>query len=99
MVELSQSHYGHFIVLKCLEYSTPELRNQLIDEFTGFYSKLLRHRVISEYFPNSVIRKQQELLNTYMDNMRTHYKERIYFLSSMALIFSFYLRFLPQLPF
>lgn len=44
-VKLSQSNYGHFLVMKSIKYASQKDRSMIISEFFGNVTRMLSHRV------------------------------------------------------
>lgn len=46
-VQLAQSSYGKYLVVKLMHYGTPETRKMVVEEFCGNVRKLIKHREAS----------------------------------------------------
>ena len=46
-VDLAQSSYGKYLVVKFMHYGTPETKKMVVDEFRGHVRKLIKHREAS----------------------------------------------------
>lgn len=46
-VDLAQSSYGKYLVVKVMHYGTPETKKMVVDEFRGHVRKLIKHREAS----------------------------------------------------
>ncbi|KAI5800095.1 armadillo-type protein [Geopyxis carbonaria] len=65
-VELAQSSYGKYLVVKVMHYGSAETRKAVVEEFCGHVKKLIRHReasfVIEDCFREFATREQKARL-------------------------------------